>query len=378
MAIRLGSWGTPELGITEWIGGMMGNPRTAQGGSNLIGGGTATYSNNGNTYSANPPAPQQGVSRSNTQSASVLGASKVNTGGGSGGGGQSAPQQSNGGGGGEPSINLDEIYNPIFDAYNQTEGALSQGRDAELGNLTSTEANESAKYNKEKGQLLDQNQQNQTTFEDSVKSALAEAVRYYNALQQRRGAMFGAFSSAGQALADIGNQEVARQTGNIKNQETKQLAVFANDRTKIGDYIQGKFDELGNWKKDAEAKIRSNFTAQLASLNQQRAATQAQKAQQKIAIVQDAIAQARALEQADQQFRAGLAQYTIDSMAKINGKVFTPAEVQQIYTDYGVKLGQVANAPTTASFSPQVNTAYLQNNGKDEDVVNATNPYAAA
>lgn len=35
MAIRMGSWGLPEFGITEAIGNLIGAPRTAQGGSNL-------------------------------------------------------------------------------------------------------------------------------------------------------------------------------------------------------------------------------------------------------------------------------------------------------------------------------------------------------
>ena len=36
MAIHTGSWGTPELGITEAIGSLFGNTnQTAQGGSNL-------------------------------------------------------------------------------------------------------------------------------------------------------------------------------------------------------------------------------------------------------------------------------------------------------------------------------------------------------
>lgn len=39
MAIHIGSWGTPELGITEGIGALLGRGKTSQGGSNIIGGG---------------------------------------------------------------------------------------------------------------------------------------------------------------------------------------------------------------------------------------------------------------------------------------------------------------------------------------------------
>ena len=38
MAIRIGSWGLPEFGLTEAVGRFLNKPTTAQGGSNIIGG----------------------------------------------------------------------------------------------------------------------------------------------------------------------------------------------------------------------------------------------------------------------------------------------------------------------------------------------------
>ena len=80
MAIHTGSWGTPELGITEgvqkalsWLTG--GDPRTAQGGSNLMPGGAPVTQ----LVNYSPPQTQTSSQLNYTPAPSVLGTTSTKT-----------------------------------------------------------------------------------------------------------------------------------------------------------------------------------------------------------------------------------------------------------------------------------------------------------
>lgn len=117
--LRTGSWGTPELGLTEAIGSLFGAPRTAQGGSNLFGGTSSASTGDTPTFNSwdNGGATQR-------LSGGVLGAST--TGPTLSGGGAPRPA-------GQPGL----------------EDAARQGVDAELGSALS-------EFDYNRGNLLSQ------------------------------------------------------------------------------------------------------------------------------------------------------------------------------------------------------------------------------
>lgn len=251
---------------------------------------------------------------------------------------------------GDGGINLDEIYNPQFSALADAQRSLEAGKaedETYVGNQYTTGVN---KVKAEEQDQLGVLGKDQETFQNSVKSALAEAVRYYNALQQQARARFGGNSSAGMAVGDLGQQEFLRNQGKINEQEIQGLNKFQQEKNRLATYVKGKLDDLDLFKQDAMRQINQNFRSGLAQLNTQKGMLEGEKAKAKIALLQDTQAKVDSIKLADTQFRQGLAQFSLQQLAAVSGKTFTPEEVADVINGFmNVNLGTGATASRTGT-----------------------------
>lgn len=335
MAIHTGSWGTPELGITEAIGSLFGNSnRTAQGGSNLtsqvgsyptaIIGGQAlqgpglgwsgdTYNNGaltqdtsrsfpsggGSTYN---PVPQ-GYTR-NSQGTIVQG--DVNR-----------PAQSQAES--DASIRerqmldqqalegqMDAVYNPQFDYLNQTEQFYKN----QLPGYQQ-EANQNYDVNK---QLLGTSLTNaqtgintqETTGKRATEDAMAKARRVFMEQQIGNQQRFGGSSSAGGAMSELLARNLQSEQGQIGRQATD----YTQQIGQLRQQAQQKFDDsvlqLEQQKQKALNDIQREFDQKMMEIGSNRTQLTSAKAQMKLQALMDLRNQTFAVQQQEAQFKQAL------------------------------------------------------------------------
>lgn len=258
---HIGSWGLPDFGITEALGGLVGNPRNSSGGSNLIGGGTTTYSNNGTTYNAPSPSnsPQYGPNvpvKGSLSNGSVLG---VSTGGNSGGGSSSGQRSAT-------DIARSMGYNPfsennaadilrgIEERQNQLRNEISSGWDnyiGDLDNLANTGLNDqrSAQENIAKEQY--------TLGQDKLNTQKAKSLRdisenVRNAFQAGNnflGSVGAGDSSAANQYSYALNKQATRQISNINETVNTNLAALQSQ------YDQ-QINQIAGWFSDAQLQLK--------------------------------------------------------------------------------------------------------------------------
>jgi hypothetical protein len=259
---------------------------------------------------------------------------------------------SGGGGGGNPGVaqpdygSINDLYAPQMDYLNSLEGQINSSKASQLGDVESQYGAQTAKLQPEQQDLESALGAQEQQFGHSIHSAYDDAYRAYSALQQQANARFGRGSSAYGAVSDLSNQELQRQVGNIGQQDTQGQLSFAQEHTKVKNYIAGKLSDLDQWKRDAIAKVNDNFTNLISQINANRVATEQQKTRDKMALLQNTIAQSQSIAQADQQFKQQLGLFAVQQIANVTGKQFTPQEIKAQIADI---MGQLNIGPTKAA-----------------------------
>lgn len=246
MAVHSGSWfGLPDFGITEYIGGLTGAPKTPQGGSNLLGkqkastgtlgASTNTTNNGGSTYSApiGPGLPQQTAGPYNSGGGDINAQFKAQT------GGEIAPigwqpsqQQS------DPSAALRNEISSSWDRYlsdlGGTSGYLDEQRAAQEGIAKSQ---------------LDQGLNTVNTQKASSLKDIANTTR--NAFQAGNnylGSLGAGDSSAANQYSFAINQQANKQTGDLNNFVNTQIKDLTSQHDQqiqqIASWFAGKQQEL--------------------------------------------------------------------------------------------------------------------------------------
>ena len=270
-----------------------------------------------------------------------------------------------GGSGGPSQAELDAAFNPLFSALGNAESAVRSGYESDVSGVGKRYDTYNKQYEDERSRLMGEATDKQTDFQQTLKSALQEAVKAYNALQQQRTARFGGGSSAGEAVGELARQEYFKQQGNVSQEGVRGEREFAKEFANIGQFISQKKSELDMWKEDALGTLKKNLDSQLANIQMQRGETESAKAQARMSIIQDSINRARAIQDQDTQFRQQLAIAGVNQLQESAGRSFTPAEIQAYIEQFmGGNTAISAGGTTSASYSP----TYNKNTKKEDDL----------
>lgn len=292
----VGNWNTPELGITEKLGGNKSSIKTAttnKNNYNVLGASTV-----GNTQTV---APKQSVAPTQTKAAasdlqpkSTSSTSKSSSGN-SGGGGSSSSGVSviN------PVTGEEQMYDKESAAINglysdserylneQYKNAIAGEQDyyktfttpyeTQLPELQATLTNEAG----QRDMAINSAKQTEQT-------ALSEARRLYNELLQRNNQQFGGVggSSAGQASGEIAARELQRNSGSIQRQTTDQINSLNKQYSDFENTVNSQIRELNLQKDLALAQAKEAFRQRLDQINSAKAELGVNKANAKLNLMQ--------------------------------------------------------------------------------------------
>lgn len=326
----------PELGISEWIGDRLGIPRNPiTGGSQLFGervesgGASRSWSPEPQVPSSTPaitrpsgggtPAQPQRTSRYDELKA-IAEKGDLN------------PAQrteweamnQGGGGGGNPDQRLiDEInsmYSNSMNYLGQLEGNANADYNTAVG-LTN-QSYGLARQQSQSGyqQNLSALDMNQQELDANKRSALAEAVRAYNALAQQRISRFGGGSSAGEAVGELANQEYFRQQGGIEQVYTREAGKIRQDITNLNLFQKNTEDQLNLQQQEALNGLRSELNNTLARIQGMRVETENARSQMRLSAIQDSISRQQNIKLAFQEKAAQIREAVYTKQAELTGK----------------------------------------------------------
>lgn len=374
-----GAWGTPDFKITETISDWFGGSRNNQGGSELRNDPADIFNNavqlnqNIPLNSPTPMGPQKpatsGVLGANTNQTTTQKQGTGGTGGsgGSGGGGSQrdafnqlrssgkyagwdeaaawedfkATGGGNQGGGG----GVDDIMRQIEDIYNSGMGYVNSARESAEKSAKGIKDNVVAEVGQQIDRTKTQGEEllgdvdvDADRFKKVLATALEEAVRSYNALKQQGIGRFGGGSSAGQAVGELAQREFFREQGKVNEKSAEGDMEFAREKGKIRTYVQNKIDDFEMYKTKALTEIENNLRSELARIDGVKYDLESNRARDKMGILQDSVNRARQVQEQDYNVKLQLATATIEQMQKVQGRAFTPAEIQATLADFGINL----------------------------------------
>ncbi|EKE05636.1 MAG: hypothetical protein ACD_19C00187G0024 [uncultured bacterium] len=249
MGINIGSWGTPELGISEWIGDKLGFGRDAKGGSGLVAdaGQTANQNNNIQWNALQSyPADQKKVVTPRTGTGTVPVTQQVPT---------NTQPVNTGSGSNIDSQMMQELqnqYDSQMGILNQAGSNLATSRQTQLSGLETGASQYDRSMSSALEQALASTKGQMETTESSRQKALSENRRNLVNAQQSILSKYGTASSTGPALGELAMQSFYSTQGSIFEKGQAALnSIFkveneANEtyrlaKTKIGEELaQGK------------------------------------------------------------------------------------------------------------------------------------------
>lgn len=298
-----GSWlGMPDYGITEAIGGLLGTPRTAQGGSNILGTNQSSANNNNNNlnnYNISTGGPQYNppVVNNIPTNGQVLGSGTSSSGSGTNRNSitQNAINSVNQGVGEDTGLVQAEYDQAMNDLAGQEQNAY-----ATYGNMgAQVQAQGAAQGNRlaeGKQEQLDTAAQGEQTAQQTQQQGLRTMRDTYNQLQQKNIADLSArgisSSSVAEALAEKLGVETMRRIGditqgtqnvlnNIAKEKNRIVQVFNNKKAELDQSIALQVQDVQNKLAYALDQVRSQRG--LAALQKQKGITDiAQQARQMI------------------------------------------------------------------------------------------------
>lgn len=375
------SFKLPELGVTEFIGDLLGKPRDpVTGGSQLFPQNTSQVpSGASRDFGDTPDVP------TNTPNITAP----------SGGGTPAAPApkdfdrfdrnanpgegwffdaadgwKRSGGGGGNSSLlaEIEKIYSPgIQNLANLERNAQEQYGSA----VDSTEkAYQQALEHSRQGyeQNLTAINDNQTELSQSKKSALEDAIRAYNALDQARQARFGAGSSAGQAVGELARTEFFRQQGGIETQFVNQVRDLTRQKSALSLQQKQYEDQNELQKNEALSALKSELNQKLSQIQASRGELESAKAAARLNVVQDAMNRAQSIQLAFNERAASIREAVATKQAELDGnygrllqlaeaydsgQFFDPYAENQ-YAGYDLSTGNAAQS-SRYTFNPNAN-----------------------
>lgn len=174
---------------------------------------------------------------------------------------------------------VESIYAPLMDYYNQAEASITSEYERYKPELEQQYATSLSKLQTEKERGERELQAQQEAALQRREDALSAARRLYSEL--RRGGLqrFGGASSAGQAFTELTNVEQQRQAGNIWNLYQQAENQIARYKANIIDQFNQDQKELELAKTSALNQAYSDYQNRLNQIRAMKAQTQAAKAQ---------------------------------------------------------------------------------------------------
>lgn len=270
-----------------------------------------------------------------------------------------------------PDIDLSELYRPALDAANESERLVREGAQSDLTSLDARISQARDQYNTQQTQLIDDTNSEQTKFNKTLRSALGEAIQSYNALQQQGRARFGGYSSAGQAIGELARQEFFKQQGNINQKGVEGTEEFAKERGRIKSFIAQKNSDLDIYKEEAIREIQGNLKTQLATISARRGEIESNKTRDKLALLQDAQNQVRAIQDEDRRLRQEIAANSIMQMQQISGRAFSPNEIKAYMEEFAFGIPTSIAPAQGTNLNPAIAyNRYANGNTSEEDYLN--------
>jgi hypothetical protein len=221
---------------------------------------------------------------------------------------------------------ISDAYQPYKDELNNMYNATQANENIDETNLQNSIKNQSGQFDTQGQNLTQDTQGQESKFNQTIQSALSDAVRAYNALRQQGQARFGGSSSAGQAVGELAQQEYFKQQGNVQQNQTQGALDFGKEYTRINQYVQQKKDDLEQFKNEALQQLRSNLSDKLQEINMRKADVEANKTKDRLAALQSTVDQARQIAQSDREFRNNIALAATSKLQEVSGRQFSPQE----------------------------------------------------
>lgn len=219
-----------------------------------------------------------------------------------GGYSQDIPQQQ-----GISDADLNSAYNPIFDYLNQAESSLRGGFGGiqqDIGNQYGVSANTLGTSRSQNIASLDTNASKvQQTKED----AMSQARRLYNELIGGYGQRFGGSTSAGEAARTLAGNEAQRTMGGVNRDFGNNMALIQQKKVEVDQNYQTGLQQLQATRDQALNQANRDFQQKLLDISNTRASTASEKAQQKLAALQELRNQAYNIQLQNTQFQQQLA-----------------------------------------------------------------------
>lgn len=234
-------------------------------------------------------------------------------------------------GGGSSPNNLDS---EISDMYKQYIGVFDQigqnlrDQAAQDEQMVDRQYQEGYKKAQGEGQDLMQDLSNKINdFNESYRSAVGEAIRAYQNLNQQRMSRYGGGSSVGGALGELANTEFLRNQGKLLAQRASGEQAFNLEGSRLKKYVDEKLSSWDSWKADALDKIRTKLRDGLSEIAMRKGEAELNKTKDRIALLQDSINRARQVQDMDTQFRQNLISYAVQKAAELGQNNFTISDI---------------------------------------------------
>jgi hypothetical protein len=250
------------------------------------------------------------------------GGDKGNQGGGDQGGGQGNEQQQ-----------ISDLYGGQINFLNQLAEEAAGQKQTSLGELIPQEESQYRNISNEQSDLEKALALQGNQITQGAQSGYSDAIRAYNALKQQGMSRYGGGSSTGGAISELIGQQFLRTTGQARQATENARQQLGLEMGKVQTYISQKKSEVDQWKRDAISKINSNFSVEMSNINQNKMETEANKMIAKQDALKQVIADSKAIQQKDSEFKQNLAQWTLEQMQKVSGRAFTPQEVASVYNE---------------------------------------------
>lgn len=269
---------------------------------------------------------------------------------------------------------IEDLYNQGISVLNDQEAQVRAGNEADVQSLNNQYNQQSRSIANEQTQYNQEYDTQEKKYNDTIKTALNQAITAYNALQQQQRTRFGLGSSAGQAVGELAQQEYFRQQGNIQNKQAEGSLQFQQERDKIKQYIGEKTTKLDEWKTDALNQLRVELGNKLNEIASRKYDLAQNKTRDKMNILESVRQQALQIAEADKQFRQQLGLAAISKMQEVAGRAFTPKEISTVLSDFGIAM---PNIGTSSSSVTNALPAYgYKMSGKRDDELSTLNPVA--
>ena len=270
-----GSWfGLPDFGITERFT----SNRTAQGGSNILGGQQASYTPPQSQVLGESNAfigPTQNIGPQLPRNTQTSGGPQVNN-----GQGQVDTVNQNAG---DSRAQADYEFDQALSLIGQQEDAARQQYGAEEGRQTLEGTKATNRATEAKGAQLSGLQGEQQTAETSANLGMRQARDLFRQTQQQNIAQLSGLgissSSVTEALAERLGVETARRIGGITGSLDEVKQNISKEKTRVEQVFQTKLTEIQEGTKVAIDQVRAGLSNALTQLAAERGRAATAKAQ---------------------------------------------------------------------------------------------------